>query len=292
MEKNKSALPLEWEVFIRKRASATQGAPSRKDDLKWVSNAVTLIYGDSDAVLVDTLLSDQQNRELADWIEARHKTLRWIYVTHAHPDHFFGLALLLKRFPTARAIALPQVVALMRKIITPEFVAENWEKRFPGQIPERLAAAEEVGSDGFELEGDKLIPIEVGHTDTDHTTSLFVPSIGLVVAGDAAYNGTHPYLGESDHVGRLEWIAAIDKISLLQPRHVVVGHGPLDPDHAAAHLVATRKYIETFDRLDSQTATAQELYDRMIELYPDRINPGSLWGAAHAAKAFLARKSA
>ena len=81
MAKNKSALPLEWEVFIRKRASATQGAPSRKADLKWVSNAVTLIYGDSDAVLVDTLLSDQQNRELADWIEARHKTLRWIYVT-------------------------------------------------------------------------------------------------------------------------------------------------------------------------------------------------------------------
>ncbi len=46
----------------------------------------------------------------------------------------------------------------MRKIITPEFVAENWEKRFPGQIPERLVAAEEVGSDGFELEGDKLAP--------------------------------------------------------------------------------------------------------------------------------------
>ncbi|MBB4438221.1 MULTISPECIES: MBL fold metallo-hydrolase [Rhizobium] len=292
MAKNNSSLPLKWDVFIRRRESATQGVPSGRDDLKWVSNAVTLIYGDSDAVLVDTLLSDQQNSELGDWIEARQKTLRWIYITHAHPDHFFGLALLLERFPTARAIALPQVVALMHKIITPEFVAENWEKRFPGQIPERLVAAEEFGSNGFELEGVKLVPIHVGHTDTDHTTSLFVPSIGLVVAGDAAYNDTHPYLGESDHAGRLEWIAAIDKIAALQPRHVVVGHGPLDPDHAAAHLVATRKYIEAFDRLDSQTATAQELYDHMIELYPDRINPGSLWGAAHAAKAFLARNPA
>jgi hypothetical protein len=28
----------------------------------------------------------------------------------------------------------------------------------------------------------------VGHTDTDYTTCLHVPSVGLVVAGDVAYN--------------------------------------------------------------------------------------------------------
>jgi hypothetical protein len=30
--------------------------------------------------------------------------------------------------------------------------------------------------------------------------------------------------------------------------------------------------------------TARELYDKMLELYPDRANPGSLWGSAHVAK--------
>jgi hypothetical protein len=38
-------------------------------------------------------------------------------------------------------------------------------------------------------------------------------------------------------------------------------------------------------RLDEQTTSARELYDRMLELYPDRANPGSLWGAAVGAKA-------
>jgi hypothetical protein len=33
------------------------------------------------------------------------------------------------------------------------------------------------------------------------------------------------------------------------------------------------------------TQTARELYDRMLELYPNRVNPGSLWGSANAAKA-------
>ena len=37
--------------------------------------------------------------------------------------------------------------------------------------------------------------------------------------------------------------------------------------------------------LKDETATAQELYDRMLALYPDRINPGSLWGSVNAAKA-------
>jgi hypothetical protein len=50
--------PLEWKLFIRKRASATQGVPPGKDDLKWVANTTTLIYGEREALLVDTFLSD------------------------------------------------------------------------------------------------------------------------------------------------------------------------------------------------------------------------------------------
>ena len=26
------------------------------------------------------------------------------------------------------------------------------------------------------------------------------------------------------------------------------------------------------------------IYDAMLEIYPDRVNPGPLWGAANAAK--------
>ena len=42
-----------------------------------------------------------------------------------------------------------------------------------------------------------------------------------------------------------------------------------------------------FIRLSGETSTARELYDRMLALYPDRINPGSLWGSANAAKPTL-----
>lgn len=275
---------LEWELFIRKRNSATQGVPPGREHLTWVANTVTLIWGERDALLVDTFLSDAQTAELADWIASKGRTLRAIFLTHAHPDHYFGLTLLLERFPGARAIAHPSVVRTMQAYSTPEMIATEWERRFPGLVPKRLTVADALDSTSFELEGHAIDVIDTGHTDTDDTTALHVPSLGLVVAGDAIYNETHPFLFESNHAGRLAWLAAIDKIAALAPRAVVVGHGPLDPDNSPRHIEATRRYIRDFDRLAGETATAQELYDRMLAFYPDRINPGSLWGAAHAAK--------
>jgi hypothetical protein len=68
-----------------------------------------------------------------------------------------------------------------------------------------------------------LVVVEVGHSDTDHTPCLHVPSVGLVVAGDVAYNDVHLYLAESNAQTRREWIAALAKIESLNPRAVIAG---------------------------------------------------------------------
>ena len=145
--------------------------------------------------------------------------------------------------------------------------------------------AEELRGNVIDLEGHELVVVELGHTDTDYTTCLHVPSIGLVVAGDAAYNDVHLYLAESNAQKRQEWIAALDKIESLKPRAVVASHKRPENDDNPRIIEETRQYIRDFDRLAETTTTAQELYDKMLKLYPNRVNPGwALWSSARAVR--------
>jgi glyoxylase-like metal-dependent hydrolase (beta-lactamase superfamily II) len=275
---------LKWDVLVTNREGITRDLPPGKEQWTWVPTSATLIFGQRDAVLVDAFLTVEQADSLVEWVAASGKNLTTIYVTHGHGDHFFGIGALLKRFPKARAMATPEVVKSMRRQASPEYISNFWNARYPGQIPERLVIAEELKGNVIQLEGRDLVVVELGHTDTDHTTCLHVPSADLVVAGDAAYNEVHLYLAESTAETRRQWIAALDTIESLKPRAVIAGHKKPEKNDSPRILGETRQYIRDFDRLAEMTTTARELYDKMLQLYPNRANPGSLWGSARAAK--------
>jgi hypothetical protein len=70
----------------------------------------------------------------------------------------------------------------------------------------------------------------------------------------------------------------------LKPRAVIAGHKKADRDDSPRITEETRQYIRDFGRLAEMTITTRELYDKMLELYPDRANPGALWGSAHVVR--------
>src|SRR3989442_5957616 len=278
-------LDLNWDVFV------TPGIPTVTSDLPpgtkqqmWSPIWSTLIYGKRDAVLVDAYITVEQAGALVDWVAASGKNLTMIYATHGHGDHFFSASTVLQRFPRARLVATPEVVKMMRQQASPQSLASFWTPRFPGQLADQLVLAEELSGNVMDLEGHELVVVPLGHTDTDNTTCLHVPSIGLVVAGDAAYNDVHLHLGESDAQRRREWIAALATIEALQPRTTIAGHKRPGTDDDPRILEETRQYIRDFDRVAQTTTTARELYDQVLSLYPQRVNPGALWSSARALK--------
>jgi glyoxylase-like metal-dependent hydrolase (beta-lactamase superfamily II) len=283
-ESHRAADQLEYRVFTARRPGVTPDIPAGYESLAWVANSATLIYGTRDAVLVDTFLTIDQSVQLADEIAATGKNLTYVYITHGHGDHFFGLGALKQRFPDVRAVATAAVIDRIPGQLEPDMLEGFWRQRFPGQIPDEPSVPESLDGASIELEGRALIPIDTGYTDTADSTSLHVPSIGLIAAGDVVYNGIHPYLAESTAQTRLQWIDALDKLGTLNARAVVAGHKIPGNDDDPEAIGQTRQYLRDFIRLDQATDTPRQLFDAMIELYPDRANPGSLWGGANAAK--------
>ncbi|HXM90586.1 MAG TPA: MBL fold metallo-hydrolase, partial [Candidatus Dormibacteraeota bacterium] len=260
---------LTWEVFLAPSIPAiAPDVPPGETVRPWPPISSTLISGERDAVLVDTPITVEQARALVNWV-----------------DHFFGTNTVLERFPDARFVARPEVIKVMHQQASPESLETFWNPRFPGQIASQLAIAEELTGNVINLEGHDLVTVPLGFTDTASTTCLHVPSIGLVVAGDAAYNGVHLHLSESpDQQKRQEWIAALDEMESLKPRAVIAGHKRAGNDDSPKIIGETRRYIRDFERLALQTTTALELYDQMLKLYPDWGNRGALWTSVRAIK--------
>jgi len=262
----------------------TNDLPPGQSMRAWSPTTATLISGERDAVLVDALMTMEQGRALADWIAGTGKNLTTIYVTHGHGDHWFGSGVIQERYLGVRLVALPGVIEQMRRQISPSAFNAFWDSRFPGQIQRDVMVAEPISGLRIELEGNELIAVDAGHTDTDCTTVLYVPSIDLVVAGDVVYNDVHIYLAESDHDKRMEWIRALDAIEALRPRAVVAGHKRAGRSDDPRIIEETRAYIRDFDRIADGAGSAEELYQEMLRLHPDRSNPGALWSSARATK--------
>lgn len=242
----------------------------------------TLISGERDAVLVDPPMTIDQSRAVGDWVAASGKRLVHIFLTHGHGDHWFGAGPLLDRFPTADVIATPGTIAMMAANGSPEFRAAFWEAQFPGQIPTEPVVAHAPESGRFTLEGHDLVIVEVGHSDTDDTSVLHVPSIDLVVAGDVIYNNVHQYLREAAGDGITRWLSAIDTVAALDPVAVVSGHSDTTRANSPQNIELTRAYLLDVERLLATKPSPLSFFWAMLELHPSRLNPGALWSGAQA----------
>ncbi|KAJ6498213.1 beta-lactamase-like protein [Mycena vulgaris] len=226
-----SLSPLRAGLFFTPPIAANATLPDGSIGL-WQPTVVTLVSGQSEAVLIDTLFTSDQAVALSNWIEEtlNGKRLRTIYISHGHGDHFFN--------------------------------GPYMQRRFPGDeiIPEESfqVLAKPLAHKKFTLEGHIFEAIDVGHSDTDETTFLHVPSLDMVVAGDIVYNDVHMWMTESTTQGQRDaWIRSLDKVAAVNPGIVGGVDGAFNID-ASKELVTKAK-------------NATDLYNKVLEVYPNRI---------------------
>ncbi|MGW4873838.1 MBL fold metallo-hydrolase [Streptomyces chartreusis] len=240
-----------------------------------------IVGGEAAAVLVDPPMTREQTRKVGDWIEHSGKQLAHIYITHGHGDQWFGADDLLRRFPTAQASAPPDAIAMMQHQATTGR-ALRWDKDFPGLIGDTPGVARPVPEEGLLLEGHVLKPVPNHHTDTDHTSVLHIPDLGLAVAGDAVYiyNNVHLYLSEGADGGFAAWLRALDTVEGLRPVAVIADHQDRSRPDTPDNIPQTRAYLNDVEQLLALHPPPTAFYQEMLVRHPDRLNPSPLWYGA------------
>ena len=148
----------------------------------------TLIFGEYDAVLVDAMTTVAEAEALADWIVSHNRN---------SGDHLYNarpFRPLLRFGDSARPLlgrsgdSNAQDGERHADVSDSSGRVQSFAGCFLGKRPTKLVAPEPYEQSTSTLEGQELRIIEQGHTDSADTTSLYVPSISLIVAGDVVYN--------------------------------------------------------------------------------------------------------
>jgi glyoxylase-like metal-dependent hydrolase (beta-lactamase superfamily II) len=80
---------IKYRTYITLRESLSRDAPEGHGPLKaGCEYRYSRVCGRTDAVLVDTFLTIDSSKQLADWIASSGRNLTTIYITHAHGDLF------------------------------------------------------------------------------------------------------------------------------------------------------------------------------------------------------------
>jgi glyoxylase-like metal-dependent hydrolase (beta-lactamase superfamily II) len=226
----------------------------------------TLISGDKEVVLIDAELTLADGKKVADAVTASKKTLTTVFVTHFHPDHYFGFAAIKEAFPNAKLVALPSTVDDIQK--TWEAKVKQWKPMFKDAITSKPVLPEALTGD-LTVDGVKLEVVGPQQGDATNDAYVWIPSLRAVVAGDIVYDDVFPWTAETTPDTRKAWTATLDTIAALNPAIVVPGHQKADHKQEPTDIAFTKTYLANWDDALASSKKPAELQKKIKAKYPD-----------------------
>ncbi len=213
-----------------------------------------LIVGEGESLLIDTLWDERLTRAMLSAMTPLTSEpgapIRTLLNTHGDGDHWYGNGLLdrgveiiasdrageqMRAEPPAMLTRLAPVGGLAgaagRIPLLPGAASMRGLSRFGadlrayefGGLEPRLPTRTFSGSLGLEVGGRRVEVIEVGPAHTVGDAIVWLADARVAYAGDIVFNGVTPIMW----AGPVEnWIAALERLELLEPDVVVGGHGP------------------------------------------------------------------
>jgi glyoxylase-like metal-dependent hydrolase (beta-lactamase superfamily II) len=257
-----------------------------------------LVETDDGVVAIDATLLVSDARAFRARLDALHKPLLAVLVTHGHPDHFNGVVELVRGQGDVPIYATPEGKAVIDEVAEPK--RAQWAPTYGEEWPKETAYPNAVVSDGEALEigGLRLRAHELGPCESASEALYVVEAHDgggpVAFTGDLFYNAHHSYNADGFTAA---WLDALDRAPAL-----LAGIDTLYPGHGRPAgleaLDAQRRYQlmlrETVRNLaDGQSALSgaakEQLTARMSAFLPD---PALAWLVGLSADAVAAELAA
>lgn len=193
-------------------------------------------------VVVDALASPRQGESLLQTIRSVTKQpVKWLVLTHHHPDHHFG-AIVFRR-AGAKVIAHPDTRVLASEA-GPDALVADWVRVVGldamhgfefANVPDRPV----TGADTLRMGGRTIVITHPGAGHSAGDLMVWLPKERVLFAGDVLIEDGVTMVVDGSASALLRSLARIDS---LRPRVAVPGHGAL-PVSPGALVARTRSYI-------------------------------------------------
>jgi glyoxylase-like metal-dependent hydrolase (beta-lactamase superfamily II) len=237
-------------------------------DEKGFEVASVIVMGKTDAVLIDAQWTLSNAHRVVAEIQETGKNLKTIYVTHAHPDHYFGLGPVADAFPRARVLALPAVA----RTINHQFFGkiEHWEEVIgKTNVPRKAVNIEPLTGDYIDLEGQRIEIIREVMGDLKYNTVVWIPSIKTFYGSDVLFNQAHPFTCEVTAEERQQWIQELDRFAKMGAEVVIPGHQKPGMPFNDSSFSFTRDYLVATEEELAKTNDVAGFYYAMVTRFPD-----------------------
>ena len=256
------------EVIINNHRQNSLSTKVFFSDESGFSVASVIVMGQTDAALIDAQWSLSNGHRVVAEILESGKHLKTVYISHAHPDHYFGLGPIVEAFPEAKVIALPEVADTINKQMFGKI--DHWKSIIgPTNVPTKAVHIEPLPNNYFELEGQRIEIIPEIMGDMKYNTVVWIPSIKTLYGSDVLFNQAHPFTCEITAEERKQWLKDIERLEKLGVEVVIPGHQkPGMPFDSSSFKFMKAYVVATEEELAKTTDTASFFYAMALR-FPD-----------------------
>ena len=227
-----------------------------------------IVMGKKDAALIDAQWSLSNGHRVAAEALETGLNLKYIYVTHAHPDHYFGLGSIAEAFPEAKVIALPEVAGTINKQMFGK--VDHWIDIIgPTNTPTKAVNIEPLTENYFILEGERIEIIPEVMGDLKYNTVVWIPSIKTLYGSDVLFNQSHPFTCEITAEERQQWLEDIERLEKLGAEVVIPGHQKPGMPFDSSCFTFMKDYLIATEEELANTETMGDLFYNMALRFPD-----------------------